>query len=257
MYDIYQKNIEFCSKIVQQRQCIKQKLIRQTKKNRKTTKLFAYRRCSIKYVNNIKLHQHIRDHHVKKSKIFKTISIISSFLFHFAFVSITYFISSMTSFKITWTIIAIKSIISKFSRLFKLIILIFTFSQTSSQTSILKHQSIKNIKSYFIVTNFYVMFHEKIRIKNLKIIQIDKFFFVFKFKFLFQMNRSNSIFLRSISIRYRDSIFFACHRAIVEITIFILYNLIWFFVFFSFRCQFWITCSCMHEYTSLWRTFWY
>ena len=72
----------------------------------------------------------------------------------------------------------------------------FTFSSNSSQSSIFLHQ-----KSYFIVTNFYIMFHEKNRNKSVKIIQIDEFFSMFKFQFLFQMNRSNSKFLQSISIR--------------------------------------------------------
>ena len=73
----------------------------------------------------------------------------------------------MTLFKITRIIIAVKLITFKFSRLFKSIILFSTFSQTS----ILKHQSIKQIiKFYFIVIDFYIIFHEKNRKKNLNVI---------------------------------------------------------------------------------------
>ena len=129
---------------------------------KKIVETFSCRRCSAKFVNNTKLHQHIRDHHAKKPKAFMAFKSFS-FLFHFASISITFSFSSVTSPKITWAIIAIKLVTSKFSRLFRSIILFFTFSQTSSQTSILKHQFVKHIKSikfYFIVTNFYVMFHE-------------------------------------------------------------------------------------------------
>ena len=40
---------------------------------------FACRRCSIKFSNNTKLHEHIRDHHAKKSKFAVSNSTISSF----------------------------------------------------------------------------------------------------------------------------------------------------------------------------------
>ena len=165
----------------------------------------------------------------------------------------------MTLSKITWAIIAIKSIITlKFSRLFKSIILFFTFLSNSSQSSIFLHQ-----KSYFIVTNFYIMFYEKNRNKIVKIIQIDVFFSMFKFQFLFQINRSNSKFLQSISIwsTFRIVIF---RIAIVKMSTFYHTNYYdnhfvfhQFFSLFRFRFQFWITCFCMHKYTSSWRTFWY
>ena len=67
---------------------------------KKIVETFSCRRCSAKFVNNTKLHQHIRDHHVKKSKAFMTFKLFS-FLFHFASISITFSFSSMTSSKIT------------------------------------------------------------------------------------------------------------------------------------------------------------
>ena len=99
-------------RIVERQQIVKKtKKIRLIKKQIDTktktkTKTFAYRRYIVKYVNNIKLHQYIRDHHVKKSKTFMT---FDSFSFHFAsitlssiiLISITFFFSSMTSSKIT------------------------------------------------------------------------------------------------------------------------------------------------------------
>ena len=117
-YQKCQQQIRFVVKRQQhqnrRQQIIKQKKIRLIKKQidaKTKTKTFACRRCFVKYVNNIKLHQHIRDHHAKSKTFiafvtssFKSISItssIKSFLFHFASISITFSFTFLTSSKIT------------------------------------------------------------------------------------------------------------------------------------------------------------
>ena len=162
--------------------------------------------CFVKFISNFKLHQHIRERHAKKFKSIETFkSIVSTIASTFA-ITISHtslffeFVAKQTSFtfvetfeqssqsasitffsssKMSWAIITTSFKTStKFSRLFKSIKTFFTFSSTSSisfQSSMRKH--IKSKKLYFIVKDFYAMFHEKSLKKSMKInIQINVFF---------------------------------------------------------------------------------
>ena len=51
-------------KQVQKTRIIKQQVVEKTR-----AEIFACRHCSIKYSNNIQLHKHVQEHHIKKIKI--------------------------------------------------------------------------------------------------------------------------------------------------------------------------------------------
>ena len=97
------KQQQIDKKVEQTRIAKKQKEIRLT--------IFACRRCFVKFSSNTKFHEHIRDHHTKKSKFV----VSSSFIFS---------ISSFTSFYLT--IFLFDS--SKFASQSKTLSIFFTFS---------------------------------------------------------------------------------------------------------------------------------
>ena len=101
-----QYELEQTKKIRQTKQVENVKLIKQQQQieiaritKKKTTRLivetFACKRCFIKFANNIKLHNYIRDHHTKKH-----ISFVSFFSFIFAVFSFIFsFLTSFTTLR--------------------------------------------------------------------------------------------------------------------------------------------------------------
>ena len=152
-------------------------------------KKHACRRCSAKFFNNIKLHNHVRDHYTKKSINNEKSSIIlsvSSSILSISFVmsiAITSFVTTFTTSKISisWTEIVSRSMTpSKSSRLSRFTLKYDLF--TSSSSSILLHQkSINQTTKRFFTTRFktsylsmqdlYIRFHEKFRSSSFSTMQ--------------------------------------------------------------------------------------
>ena len=193
-------NEEFARIATKKQQQVKKiNIIKQQVDDKTKTEIFACKRCSIKYFNNIQFHKHIDEHYIKKIKfeifitsIFALIfsitqdyKVITSSFSSFSIqtstslsskkslktsISITSSITSLTSLKITWTTIIIKLIH---------MILFSTSSSNSSQTSILKYHESRS-KFYMIIDDLFVMFVEKRFKKSLNIIQKKMFSFVFR-----------------------------------------------------------------------------
>ena len=152
---------------------LKQKNQRKQQQTRKIV-AFACRRCSTKFINNTKFHEHVRNHHAKKLK--------STSIANFTFFNIFVVLFAIT-FKTITT--------SKFSRLLiqvtKATQIACSFISTStscvsfifSQTSSLQHRFVVRSQSmqqhqtklYLIIDDFYVMFDEKYFKKSVNIIQ--------------------------------------------------------------------------------------
>ena len=175
------------------------KKIEKARIKKKRAKVFACKRCFVKFLNNIKFYQHVQNHHQKKFaiKFAKHIFTFSSnelvlFVFNeIVLFSRQFFISSLISLstlfiilftfiesilfatskkQIFWTKIASKSIISSKSSRLSISILEFLkstsiiFSSISSQIS----TSTKTyLKIYLTMNNLFVMFFEKSKSLNL------------------------------------------------------------------------------------------
>ena len=182
---------------------------------KKRLKVFACKRCFVKFFSNIKLHQHVHDHHQKKSttslamKFAKFISMFissSSELVSFAIssklvaiqnsstsstssIESTLFATSKT--QIFWAAIASKFVSSKLSRLSRFVSkFLFLFSSTST------------IKTYLTIDDLFVMFVEKFM--SIDLIHCQKNLFSSKdwrfSKFIiFHQTRITSYFLSSLN----------------------------------------------------------
>ena len=177
--------------------------IEKTRIAKEKIEAFVCKRCSVKFSNNINLHEHVRTKHAKKlSSFFTSIELTTSSISSSSTLSITITIttSSFTSIishattsatsktSISWVEIISKSktstTSSRLSR-FTLKYDLFTSSSSShlsSKSSILLHQkSINNMKnrffitwfktSYFTMQNLYIKFHDKSKSLSLIIIQ--------------------------------------------------------------------------------------
>ena len=194
-YKLQQRQVEEKTRITKKK--TKAKIEEKTRIAKKKTKTFACRRCFEKYFNNIKLHEHVRIKHCKKSKNF-----ISSASSSSAFsASITSFVTSSTTSttfvflsttsrnSISWVEVVSRSKKSNTSsRLSRLIVKydLFTFSSFSHLQSILQFQkSINNITkrifitcsktSYLTVEDLYIMFHEKLKSSNLNVFHTNSY----------------------------------------------------------------------------------
>ena len=106
------------------------------------TETFACKRCSVKFSNNIKFHQHICDHHTKKSK-----SVVSnSFIFSFSFFT-SFFRSILFSFDSSKFATQSKILFISF---FTFSISIISFFFTSKRIISSKRSSFSNFASEFV-----------------------------------------------------------------------------------------------------------
>ena len=188
---------------------------------------FACKRCSAKYFSNIKFHEHIRDHHAKKSKFvvsssftffmsFFTSSHLTIFLFESSksasqskILSISFFtfsisifslnFSSMISSKFSFTAIKISffssfasEFVSKHSK--NTIICSFIFSFISQKFAAMRSTFFYNLSSkfYFTIDDLFSMFAEKDM--RAKLFAIQNSFF-FSNIFVFRQARIISYFL--------------------------------------------------------------
>ena len=162
---------------------LRQEQQQQIEKNRITKEkieAFSCKRCSVKYFNNIKLHEHVRTKYAKKSSTSQT-SVSSSVSFISSTVSLT------TSKKsISWIEIISKSKSFTTSSRLSRSTALSTSSSSSHLTSkslILLHQkSINSMTKSFFITRFiktsymtihdlFIKFHDEFRFSSLIIIQ--------------------------------------------------------------------------------------
>ena len=120
---------------------------------KKRAETFACRRCSAKYFSNIKLHEHIRDHHAKKSKSVSNSSI--SFISSSTSSESIIFLSdssksasqsktlSISSFSLSQSVIVSLNFISSIS--------IFSSFFTSKRLISLKRSSLSDFASEFVL----------------------------------------------------------------------------------------------------------
>ena len=175
---------------------------------------YTCKRCFVKFDNNIKLYEHVRTKHNKKSKkfinekkffsFFVTITLIISFFSFFSFVtsfmsSIFLHVTTSATLKnsISWIEVVSRSKFIIFSRLSRLTIKynLFTSSFFSHLSSILKISNLINniakklfittMKSHLIVKNLYRMFHEKLKFSSFFIMQTRLHFVFFLIKYVF------------------------------------------------------------------------
>ena len=129
-----------------------QREVEKTRLEKKRLKVFVCKRCFVKYFNNIKLHDHIRNYYTKKSKV----ALFTSFISFTSLVVFTLFvvfnISSQMSFILFSTL---------FTILFALSFAIFF--------SILK-------KLYLTMNNLFVMFVERFKSLDLLYRSRNSFF---------------------------------------------------------------------------------
>ena len=153
---------------------------KETRIEKKRAKVFVCKRCFVKFSSNIKLHQHVQNHHQKKSSIISSfISSLTSFSTFFIILSI--FIKSIliaiffaTSKKsIFWTKITSKSITSsKSSRLS------FSIFESLKNASIIfaSTSTLTTTRFYMTMNDLFVMFVEKSKSLNLIHRQKNSFF---------------------------------------------------------------------------------
>ena len=171
-------------------------------------KVYTCKHCEKIFTSNNKFHKHVRLRHIKKSYNNKTLKqrfverednhinlSISRFIFSITFKSITasakssYLFIIMTKaqvarfieFSIDSSITSTNLIVLtafKSSHSHKYTRMSFTFSSSSSQTSMLKHQK-QHRKSYFIINDLFEMFAEKSNKKNMNITQKKSIFSCF------------------------------------------------------------------------------
>ena len=160
----------------------------QIEKNRITKKkaeIFSCKRCSVKFSSNIKLHEHVRTKHAKKSSaISATIALFTSFIFSFiSSVMSTAITSHATTFttsrnSISWAEIASRSksftIFLRISRFIALSTSSFSFHLSSilqffnsvnniTRSFFITASFATSMKSYFSMQDLYIRFHEKFR----------------------------------------------------------------------------------------------
>ena len=131
------------------------------------TKTFFCKRCFAKYFNNIKFHEHIRDHHTKKSKFVVSSSFISF---------ISFFISFVTSFEST--------IFSES------IIFLFDNSKFASQSKILFISFFSSFRSIIVSSKFLFI--------TIKISFLSNFASEFVFK---RLKNASFIFQKFVTMR--------------------------------------------------------
>ena len=149
--------------------------------------IFACKRCFVKYSNNIKFHEHIRDHHAKKSKSVVSNSIISFFiLFHS-----TIFLFDTSNQVFTFTtfsqsIVAL-SFTSSFS--FSQSIIVFDISKRNlmQMRIIFYFLSFSKSTKFEIFTLMYDSIKQSIRVSFSRF-SYHSFRFFFSIRFLFSTN---------------------------------------------------------------------
>ena len=157
--------------IIQQQQVIQQQQIE--KVFRLIVEVFDCRRCSVNFVNNTKLHQHIRDRHAKRSKTFTTFIFISFVTLSNTSITRLIFTSKLFAVFSSWKVIANIIRIS-----------------SSSYSCLINHVTrfifITSSKSYFIVKDLHHMFHTKFKSAS-RFVMIIYLFFVSLFDMFFVM----------------------------------------------------------------------
>ena len=150
-----QQQIEQARVAKQQREVeetrLKKTRIKTKRLKKKRLKVFVCKRCFVKFFNNIKLHEHIRNHHAKKFKV------------------------ALFTFSISFTLLALFIIFVAFnmsSQIFSKFLLTLSFTSlvlfaTSFSTS---------KKIYLTMNNFFVMFIEKSKSLDLQHRSKNSFF---------------------------------------------------------------------------------
>ena len=179
------------TRLIKQQQQIEQKLLEEVRITKIKAKAFACRRCFAKYFNNIKFHEHIRDHHAKRSKFDVSFTFIASFstsshsiIFSFDtsnsiitskdLQSMTLFVTSSFTFSqsIIFSIDILKSSQSKILSSTSFHSIIFSSSRTSKRVISSKFSSIAT--KFSLLSNFASEFVSQ-HSKNASFISFYKF----------------------------------------------------------------------------------
>ena len=142
-----QQQVENQTRFAKKQRVEQAHLAKKTKKTRlkkKRLKVFVCKRCFVKFSSNIKLHEHIRNHHAKKFKI----ALFTSFNISLALY--TFFVAFNMSSQMSFT-----SSLTSFA-------LFATFFSISK-------------KIYLTMNNFFVIFIEKLKSLDLIRHQKNKF----------------------------------------------------------------------------------
>ena len=171
-------------RLIKQQQQIEQKLFEEVRIAKVKAEAFACRRCFAKYFNNIKFHEHIRDHHAKRSK-----SDVSSTFIVFL---------STSSHSIVFSFDTSNLVITSKSQQ-TIIILSNTSSSTFFHSIISSSSTSKRIFSFISskrssLSNFASEFVSK-RSKN-------AFFCSLTFSSIFAFMRSTSLIIKSIFVTF-------------------------------------------------------
>ena len=122
---------------------------------KKRLEVFVCKRCFIKFSSNIKLHEHIRNHHAKKSKTFIFFTFFVLFTLSTLLTLFIFFVVLNMSSKIFSKKFSTSLLTSSFTLLLTLFIILFAIRLAISK------------KICLTMNNFFVMFVEKKKLLDL------------------------------------------------------------------------------------------
>ena len=136
-------------RLIKQQQQIEQKLLEEVRIAKIKAETFACKRCFAKYFSNIKFHEHIRDHHAKRSKFDVSSTSIASFSTSSHSIVFSFDTSNLvTTSKSQQTIITLSNT-SSFTSSHSIISSSFTSKRVFSSISS-KRSSLSNFASEFV-----------------------------------------------------------------------------------------------------------